>query len=202
MIFYNFECNAVSKFRLLPKPVPSMACAKRETKNFLLFKVSTLNWWMLNANLPLLPVLCHWEWHFVQSFVPKSSDKLFQINLSGSFAIRLQKSLILVFILPGYFGIPLTKDELSVTDNHENILKNMANKKENVTKLQAEFSEVDRSIQDESSSLAEMSKAMKILQEQIEALQAENLRLEQDQKENHSKVRVRVANRLKDIFLI
>ena len=89
-----------------------------------------------------------------------------------------------------------------MTDNHENILKNMANKKENVTKLQAEFSEVDRSIQDESSSLAEMSKAMKILQEQIEALQAENLRLEQDQKENHIKVRVRVANRLKDIFLI
>ena len=96
----------------------------------------------------------------------------------------------------------MTKDELSVTDNHENILKNMANKKENVTKLQAEFSEVDRSIQDESGSLAEMSKAMKILQEQIEALQAENLRLEQDQKENHIKVRVRVANRLKDIFLI
>ena len=89
-----------------------------------------------------------------------------------------------------------------MTDNHENILKNMANKKENVTKLQAEFSEVDRSIQDESGSLAEMSKAMKILQEQIEALQAENLRLEQDQKENHIKVRVRVANRLKDIFLI
>jgi len=100
---------------------------------------------------------------------------------------------------PGYFGIPLTKDELSVTDNHENILKNMANKKENVTKLQAEFSEVDRSIQDESGSLAEMSKAMKILQEQIEALQAENLRLEQDQKENHIKERSTISRESLDV---
>ena len=75
-----------------------------------------------------------------------------------------------------------------MTDNHENILKNMANKRENVAKLQSEFSEVDQSIQDESNNLTEMTKAMKILQEQIEALQAENLRLEQDQKVKHSKV--------------
>ena len=82
----------------------------------------------------------------------------------------------------------MTKDEQSVTDNHENILKNMANKRENVAKLQSEFSQVDQSIQDESGNLTEMTKAMKILQEQIEELQAENLRLEQDQKIKHSKV--------------
>ena len=82
----------------------------------------------------------------------------------------------------------MTKDEQSVTDNHENILKNMANKRENVAKLQSEFSQVDQSIQEESGNLTEMTKAMKILQEQIEELQAENLRLEQDQKIKHSKV--------------
>ena len=75
-----------------------------------------------------------------------------------------------------------------MTDNHENILKNMANKRENVSKLQTEFTEVDKSIQDESTKLTEMTKAMKTLQGQIEELQAENLRLEQDQKVKHSKV--------------
>ena len=89
---------------------------------------------------------------------------------------------------PGYLGKPLTNDEHSVTDNHENVLKNMANKKENVAKLRQDFSLVDGTIRDESQSLAEMSKAMKILQEQIEALQAENLRLERDQKDKHAKV--------------